>query len=537
MSRKFLAIVITVLVVVSCQTPHDAPLKASTALPAQPSQAKAQPDPLLGKWVCLADNVSENPKHTMDFRADGTVVMLFDGEKPYTVRYKRQSGKEWSEKRGSSPGAEPKDMPWNRPGAEMISFAGPDGKFIDWGGTLLTLHPKEQVLVNPLTQLWCRPGDEARVRQISGMDAREAQAKKEEARRRAWRPKKDITKQLREIWKVDLPGEDRGDYGVVAGDVDGDGTEEAVVSGTNGVLVVDGRGKVIRRLPVDSGPNPYLVLGKNNGNIVVAHFAVWGHSMSAYGTTGKLIWTISARGGMDWVAPMRIDAHNTGFLIGYNGGGGIDLVNPKGKTLWHVDVDANVWSVAAGKFDEGVAEAAICVGGDGALAYDVKGKRLHEYGPEDVEAVGAADLDGDGIDEVLTLGVTVKSGMKVTAFDAKGKRLWSHKASDSGTSFVEGNPFVFGMFGKERLLGIADGAAIRFFRGDGSWLGDAMIPGRVMSIAKLSRKGLPDALLIRVTNQIRCYEVAALEVATSARQPLRSCYFTVSNERPPAAGT
>lgn len=67
---------------------------------------------------------------------------------------------------------------------------------------------------------------------------------------------------------------------------------------------------------------------------------------------------------------------------------------------------------------------------------------------------GRPDLDGDGIDEVLTLGTTQVSGGRVTAFSAGGRRKWSEKASAVDVMFIEGRPFVCGEFGGRRLLGL-----------------------------------------------------------------------------------
>jgi hypothetical protein len=473
-------------------------------------EATTKPDPLLGKWVCLANNADEFPNGTMDFRSDGTVVIQWNDDKAQTIRYKREPAKEWAARRpkgGAGPEIEAQ-MPWNQPGVEAVYFEGPDGEFMDYGGHLLMLDPQGKTLSNPITFLWCRPGDEARVRKLSGMDADKAQQKKEEEQRQAWRPKKDVTKQWRLKWKVDLPGKEVGAYWVTAGDTDGDGMQEAVVSDTTGFRVISNDGHAMRHIPLGDKAQRLLAVGQSAGAPLVIQFETWGSSLTAYDMQGQVKWRFGRESspGIDWVAPVRTDSKNTGFVIGYNGGG-IEFIGPTGKDVWHAGVDTNVWSVSGARLAKGAAEGLLCVGPGGALAYDADGERLQEYEAQQVGAVGAADLDGDGIDEVLTLGTTLSSGMELTVFGANGKRQWSKKGSDSGSAFVDGAPFVSGEFNKQRLVGVADAVAIRFFRPDGSHFGDFMIPGGIQSVAKLSGKGVPDALLVRVYNQLRCYEL------------------------------
>lgn len=123
-------------------------------------------DPLLGRWVMIADNGTGANGTIADYRPDGTVLFTQKG-KTTTVRYKRESGEVWVNRRAAGlglPGTSEGLDHFRKPGVEMIEFAGPDGKFMDYGGSLLTLDPDRRVLYNILTQLWCRPGEEARVR-------------------------------------------------------------------------------------------------------------------------------------------------------------------------------------------------------------------------------------------------------------------------------------------------------------------------------------------------------------------------------------
>ncbi|MCH8275529.1 MAG: hypothetical protein IH851_12145 [Armatimonadetes bacterium] len=502
MRRASLLLGVAALLAASCGAPQDTAKK----------QGSVESDPLLGKWVCLADNVNEKPDATIEFREDGTAIFQEGNQKPVTWHYRREPGREWLSRRVSDPEQlqNPIYADWVRPGVEMISFADPQtGEFVDGGGSLLTLDPEQKILYNFITQLWCRPGDEARVRILWGMDAQEEEAKRRAEELKAWKPEKDVTARWRLMWTADLAESERGSYAIAVGDLDGDGAPDIVASVPAGFAILDEQGRVVNEIKTDGEPGPFLALGRHDGNGLVVMFRTWGHAVRAYDSTGRQLWTFGGGAGsrgVDWVAPVEIDGRNTGFVIGYNGGG-IEFIGPDGKSRWRADVNANVWSVAGARLRKGLPGYAVCVGPGGALAFDAQGRQVHSYGPEDAGAVGAADLDGDGVDEVLTLGTTVVSLGRVTVFNADGRKKWSENASGTDVAFLDGNPFVFGNFGGKRLLGVANGMAIRLFDADGNLFGDFVHGEGIQAVATLPRNGGPDALLVRVQGQLRCYDL------------------------------
>jgi hypothetical protein len=152
-------LMVSVLFVASCD--RKAGVHAANPIP-------PKPDPLLGKWVMIADNGGGGNGTIADFQPDGTVVITLKGKKT-TGRYRREPGKAWWDRR--APGLREQgigkasgefEKQFTKPGIEMVEFADTDGKFLDYGGSLLTLDPERRLLYNPITQLWCRPGEEAR---------------------------------------------------------------------------------------------------------------------------------------------------------------------------------------------------------------------------------------------------------------------------------------------------------------------------------------------------------------------------------------
>lgn len=399
---------------------------------------------------------------------------------------------------------------WTRPGVQMISFAElKKGDFTDSGGSQLKFDPERQTLSNPITQLWCRPGDEAKIRQLSGMDARETEQKLAAEARNAWRPEKDITVRWRQVWKTNLVARDRGRYSVeIADSVLG---EEPVIFATapNKLVKINAAGRILMQSPIENGHGDLLVIGRKKGKAVVAEFSTWSHALRARDAAGKFLWAFdSVNRGINWVASVAIDAKDSGFAIGFVGGS-IEFLGPDGKIRWKKGLDGNIWSISAARLSRTGPQHIVCVSRDGAIAFDIAGNQTQSYGPEDIGCVAAADLDSDSVDEILTLGTTVASGLNVGVFWADGKRKWSSSGKDSGldVAFLEGKPFVVGDFGSGTTLGVATSRAIRFFEPGGKLLGDFDVREEILAVASLPQSGKHSVLIIRTRKELRCYEL------------------------------
>ena len=106
------------------------------------SNASVPNKALLGKWVCIADNVSEHPTATMDFKEDGTVVLADKDRDPLTIHYKTRSAKEfWAERlknlRAKVPNLDQSVPDMEGPDGEVIMFADHNGNFTEGGFNLL----------------------------------------------------------------------------------------------------------------------------------------------------------------------------------------------------------------------------------------------------------------------------------------------------------------------------------------------------------------------------------------------------------------
>ena len=309
------------------------------------------------------------------------------------------------------------------------------------------------------------------------------------------------------VWEVSLPGEDL-DFGVATGEINGS-DPEVVVADKRGFKVFDSNGHAVGQATLNSQLGRSIVLGQLDGRADVVQFdAAWGHDVQAFDLEGKRLWVFSAgSSGIDGVATVRLDSRNTGYLIGYNGGG-VELLGADGKRLWRQEVNGNVlWVTGLGGGGSSPA-LAVCVGpSDNALAFDLAGKVAKEFKTGEIGAVGATNLDGDGSEELLTLGTTVSSGLSLSVFNKDGSLKWSHPANGTSTAFLN-RPFLFGSFGATGpLLGAADGGGLLFFKPDGTVFGTFKSKELISSAAVLHRKAKPDLIVLRLANRLRCYEL------------------------------
>ena len=138
------------------------------------AQDKRKVDPILGEWVCIADNGGGFKGTRMVLNADGVATFTYKG-KTTRRKYKQEPGSVWMARRNieldrqgilSEPFSAGKvSDEFTRPGVVMVYFQS-DGQYVDYGGGPLTYVPEIPVLYNFLTQAWCRPGDEKRVGEL-----------------------------------------------------------------------------------------------------------------------------------------------------------------------------------------------------------------------------------------------------------------------------------------------------------------------------------------------------------------------------------
>lgn len=463
-------------------------------------------DALLGVWV-FVDDPELRSVYTKDFRDDGTVVTSFGDKTSFTGKYRRAQASEWLAKLSEdSADDQPFFQELKKPGAEMIIIADHEtGEFNEEVDTLLALIPEDRILFSPIEGYWCRPGDEERVRSLAGMGSRREREELRIKRLREWKSEKDITSRFQLRWQVPMEGGSL-EEGLVVRQVDGEPTE-IVAPGIREFKFLDGNGALLRSKGLRN-PCSHFVLGRDNGNAVYAGFDTWGDELRGFDNTGVRIWSIEVgERGMDWVAPVPIDAENIAFFIGYNGGGGVEMIRADGKSLWKAPVEANVWNVAGARLKPNLPGFGISVGRQGALAFDHAGRQVRTFGSGVVNAVGAGDLGSDGVDEVFTLDIDAMSGsLFVKAFTAEGTEIWSQRVGAFDEEFLT-DPFHVGTYGGQRMVAVAKSVAIKFFDSTGKHVGDYVNKDMIVSVARLPQEHGSDLLLVRTESGLLCLEL------------------------------
>jgi hypothetical protein len=112
---------------------------------------------------------------------------------------------------------------------------------------------------------------------------------------------------------------------------------------------VDTAGKQQREIKLPQGGGSTLRLASLPGNRakILLAFTQWIGTLRAYDLNGTLLWTYPD--GIDdvWADDLNGDGADE-VIVGYNGSGGVHVLDGQGKLLWKSTAIANVWHVCAG---------------------------------------------------------------------------------------------------------------------------------------------------------------------------------------------
>lgn len=282
-------------------------------------------------------------------------------------------------------------------------------------------------------------------------------------------------------------------------------TKFIAAGGFSGFDVYNSKGQKVLSVSLRARSGlPHYEFGLKEGKPILLRYTTWAQSITAYELSGHEVWTFRANShGIDKVAPVKIDRNNTDFAISYNGGGGVELIDSSGKSLWRHDVKANAWSVTALRRSKGSPVVAANGPDSTAVVYDLQGNSLPSFNIGESNVAGGTDIDGSGNDSLLVLGETVSSGRNLSAIDTSGKTLWSTSAYFCENAFNE-NPIVVGNFlGSKPLIGVAAGGLVVFYSTSGE------VAGRVAGgyVAVLHNPGSEDQLVVSDGRSLKCYKL------------------------------
>jgi hypothetical protein len=238
-------------------------------------------------------------------------------------------------------------------------------------------------------------------------------------------------------WEMSVPDKIND---IAAADLDGDGKDDVVIGRQDfKVTVLDSAGKekwsrtlefyrrppyvnVVRTGDLDGDGRPEVIVGGENWRFY------------AFGADGRPLWNYES------VHPSR-----SGAVADLDGDGKAEVLcgthyywmttlNPDGTKRWSYGTFGSnfgpiCYDIAVGSFDNDGTRGVVLGAGDGGVHYlssDGKLRLRYDTGDE-VRKVLAADLDGDGRDEIAAGSMS----RSVYAFDAGGKRLWRFEAGSA----------------------------------------------------------------------------------------------------------
>jgi len=227
---------------------------------------------------------------------------------------------------------------------------------------------------------------------------------------------------------------------VAAADIDGDGAEEVIAGSTNGkVFLLNADGSVRWSVETAGAVNTVATAAiADEGLAIIA--GSMGGTVTALGSDGAVLWT--------WTAPYYKRAPHIRTVFPANLGGekpaviaGCDnwhyyALDAAGQELWHYEsVHGSTAGAAADVDGDGVDEVACGTEYYWWHLVNAAGERVWNYststGPT-ANACAIGDLDGDGKQEVLFGGADAN----VHTLDAAGTVLWHLNTGDEVTALA-----------------------------------------------------------------------------------------------------
>jgi len=124
------------------------------------------------------------------------------------------------------------------------------------------------------------------------------------------------------------------------------------VAGSRGAAFADAKGTVLSSVAfVGSADRVTVVDGAEPGGCRFLNRGSWGEEVRLFSHDGKVLWTYGGDPGVDDAACGDVDGDGRlEFVVGFNGGGGVHLLDSQGRKRWE-QPDGNVWHVEIGDID------------------------------------------------------------------------------------------------------------------------------------------------------------------------------------------
>ncbi|HEV2667531.1 MAG TPA: VCBS repeat-containing protein [Blastocatellia bacterium] len=275
-------------------------------------------------------------------------------------------------------------------------------------------------------------------------------------------------------------------------------TLEIVVAGRNGVRFVDRQASIKSKIAFDkSGTHVDVIdLGEGRPFEYLSRGGEGWQDSSLIDHSGKTLWTYGGDPGVDDMAAGDLDGDGKPeFVVGFNGDGGVHLVNHEGKKQWAIS-GSNEWSVEIADTDGDGAKEIIKIGSASVMTWGKDGKLMRQSKLELLNITGIFSLcywpDDADQKSILTTSFYPDNAICIFGFDGKllakldapkceaypAARLWG-----TPVKLRDNEPEYFAVIAD---FGLLDRASLYVFNPERKLVYQEILPERCQSIAAVS---------------------------------------------------
>jgi hypothetical protein len=260
-----------------------------------------------------------------------------------------------------------------------------------------------------------------------------------------------------------------------------------------GEIPIDDSGRELRVTQLDDDPAIEFLL-----------FQQWGGDLRAVDDDGGELWTYPAGQGIDDVWPTDLDGDGVNeTIVGYNGAGGVHVVDSRGEQTAENGSIGNVWHVAAGRFTADEMQVVTTSAAGEVHVFSTGGEAIADF-PVGLYANYirlTPTIDGQRSRAVVS--GTADAGEAIVLIDGEGAIAWTTSLPTLGEDHVDS--LSIDSRGAHAIVGMRGGLVHVVDLASGKIVASVGRMGRSPSVGLLDREDAPPLAVVATGARLEAF--------------------------------